>query len=119
MFNQHYMGPMFPLDNAWAGSFLDQVVDVDEKLAIRRESVAVHQVKLMRKGLGNQKCNCEDLHCAACYESPTGVVVNGEKSWEVSGLMLNRNNSQAEARGKTVRQLSRLWRYVDGGHPVD
>ena len=119
MFNQHYMSTMFPLDHAWAGTFLDQVVDADEKLATRRESIAVQQVDVMRKESADQTCNCEDMRCSNSWENPAGAVVNAERLYEANGLMLNFMESQAEARGKTVRQLSRLWRYVDGGNPVD
>ena len=119
MFNQHYMCTIFPLDNALAGSFLDQVVDTDQKLATCRESIAVQQVNLMRKDSGNQTCSCEDRRYGDSNESPTGIIVNGERLCEANRLMLNFIESQGDARGKTVRQLSRLWRYVDGGDPVD
>lgn len=121
MFNQHYFDAMFPLDHASAGTFLDQVVDVDEKLAIRRESKAVQQVSVMRRESTKQSPNDDALDWGDRDRIPVDLIVNGEAPSGSENLLINFIDSQSgsDARGMTVRQLSRLWKYVDGASPVD
>lgn len=121
MFNQHYLDAMFPLDHALAGTFLDQVVDVDEKLALRRESKAVQQVSAMRRESMKQLPNGEVLDWGDLDRIPVDLIVNGEAISGSESLMIDFVDSQtgSDARGKTVRQLSRLWKYVNGGDPAD
>lgn len=121
MFNQHYLDAMFPLDHALVGTFLDQVVDVDEKLALRRESKALQQVSAMRRESMKQLPNGEVLDWGDLDRIPVDLIVNGEAPSGSENLLINFVNSQtgSDARGKTVRQLSRLWKYVNGGNPAD
>ena len=117
LFNQHYMDPMFPLDKTRTSQFLDQVVDVDEKLAARRESKAVEQMNVMR----SESSSPQKIEFGDGETIPVGAIVTGEGATNGSGGMLinfiEPNTASREAKGKTVRQLSRLWRYTDGGSP--
>ncbi len=131
MFNQHYMDTMFPrpidsvpdqedpdpiqiiLDN-----FLDKVVDVDEKTARKREAIAIRNMGLMRQESGIEFGDGQAV--------PVGLLVNNTQqnsnddemgigfvdAGENAVLGLGR-----EARGKTVRELSRLWTYLGGASP--
>ena len=56
MFNQHYLVPLFarahnPGVNGAPepNGFLDKTVDIDERLALRREDTAMHKMGLMRR----------------------------------------------------------------------
>ena len=117
MFNQHYLDPMFPLDKTRANEFLDQVVDVDEKTASSRESVSAQRTGILRQesALGNFEFGDGSV-------VPVGDVLQAGKAAGVgvgSGINFVEPSGfgVAEARGKTVRELSRLWRYVNGGIP--
>lgn len=105
MFNQHYMDPMFPLGKGAKGpGFLDQVVDVDEGTASRREGEAVRSARRGRVASG-----LEPLAFGNGETVPVGLIVGGEREFNY----VERGTSGAvAARGKTVRELSRLWRYV-------
>ena len=118
LLNQHYLDPMFPLERAAAGSFLDQVVDVDEKLAERRESVAARHVAFMRRESAQQSTNGGTIDWGDGSTIPVGIIVNGEEKAGDMAINFVEPRTFHEARGKTVRQLSRLWRYTDGGSPV-
>jgi len=122
LFNQHYLDAMFPLDKTRANEFLDHVVDVDEKTASRRESVSALETGVMR-----QESSLENFEFGDGRVVPVGGaglrsgrggadgagddVGSGINFVEPSGLGV------AQARGKTVRELSRLWRYAGGGSP--
>ena len=114
MFNQHYMDPMFPLDHSHTSLFLDQVVDVDEKLAVRRENSALQHMGLMRRE-SSFKPDDFNVQFGDGQTIPVGVIVNGDHADGEDGI--NFVDPSRHARGKTVRQLSRFWRYVDGGSP--
>ena len=111
---------MFPLDQTRANEFLDHVVDVDEKTASRRESVSALQTGVMRQESSLENFEFGDGRVVsvggAGLRSGKGRadgagVGSGINFVEPSGLGV------AQARGKTVRELSRLWRYVGGGSP--
>ncbi|KAI9881295.1 MAG: hypothetical protein M1830_005581 [Pleopsidium flavum] len=118
MFNQHYLNPMFSLDKTHACDFLDQVVDVDEKTASRRESIATQQTGIMRR-----ESSLENFEFGDGSKMPLGVGVSGQRqsngAVDGSGIHFVEPTSLGvtQARGKTVRQLSRLWRYTGGGSP--
>ena len=115
MFNQHYMDPMFPQDHSQASLFLDQVVDVDEKLAVNRENSALQHMGLMRRESSFKK-NDLNVDLGDGQTIPVGVLVNGHNA--DGDEIINFVDPSKHARGKTVRQLSRFWRYVDGGTPL-
>jgi hypothetical protein len=124
MFNQHYLSTMFPIaGDALFGKegFLDQVVDVDEDTADKREVSASVNVGIRRAEsrldgeqlkleLGDgEDVNLGTLEKRLRREARGKVsIVGGERS---EGEGMN------GGKGVTVRELSRLWRYVGGGDP--
>jgi len=102
--NQHYLDPMFPLHSPQLrgtlplliDTFLDKIVQNDEILTTKREAF----------GLGNP---------SVAQNPPT----NGEESHQV--LIFSRTSSGIvvgkETKGRTVREVSRLWKYQDGRSP--
>lgn len=140
MLIQHYLDVMFPIpssapqvqyehgaEEAAAGrvdeSFLDKVVDVDETTANRRESTAARKLGIMRRDSGFEEFVHEEEEVVNNADDGRGLRVNDESRVRFGGL-----SGQAgsvgwtvgkEARGKTTRQLSRLWMYLDGGDPAD
>ncbi len=116
LFNQHYMDAMFPLggpDTVWqSGSFLDHQVKVDKKLAMKKENVAISKIGIMRRESGLEFGNgqvIDDGAGAVHGHSENTVMTFGRTN---SGQVLSE-----EAQGKTVRELSRLWRYEGGQSP--
>lgn len=112
---------MFPLDKARANEFLDQVVDVDEETASRRESVSARQVGIMR-----QESSLENFEFGDGRVVPVGggAELPGGKGQASDGRVGSGINfvepssiGVLQARGKTVRELSRLWRYTGGEVP--
>ena len=139
MFNQHYLDPIFSQSNSQkhaskrkknvkrkseeiasqdeysieedsGESFLDRIVTTDERLAMRRESTILAEIGVMRResglelGSGQVLKGCEDANGDGC-------------------LTLSRTASDhivaEEAKDKTVKDLSRLWKYLDGKSPMD
>ena len=140
MFNQHYLDPIFSLSNrqknamtgtsnvewkSWkevasddedsieenlGETFLDRIVTTDENLAMRRDSTVVAEMGVMRResglefGNGQVLKNCEDANgdgCLTFLRTASDRVV------------------AEEARDKSVRDLSRLWKYLGGKSPMD
>lgn len=113
--------------------FLDKVVDVDEKTARKREMAATRKMGLMRQesGIefgdgqavpvrrppvntnsssnGNGNGKIPQHHRESSEDDRIDGFVN---AGEAAVLGLGR-----EARGKTVRELSRLWMYIGGASP--
>jgi len=125
MFIQHYLDPMFPLARRDAGDFLDRVVDVDEGTAVGREGMAIRKIGVMRREscLEGEKveAGAERLESG---EGALGLILDEERKGKgLKGLRIEFLEQGLvrceEARGKTVRQLSRLWRYTDGGSPAE
>lgn len=108
MFVLHYLQPMFSdvdsKEDSTQDSFLDQVVDVDEDTVRRREATAL-DVKRRESGL--------------LFGDGERLVDGGESGPAI--MSFSRTSSGRlmveEAKGKTVRQLSRLWRYQGGRSP--
>ena len=126
-FNQHYLFSMFPLDAQAASEFLDQEVSVETDLAHQREAEARRQTTSMRarsttevdastldglKSLWLQRWGIEfgDGHT---IRMPIGRLGPGEVAF------LGGHAEAEAAKGKTVRELSRLWKYTNGGTPDD
>lgn len=99
---------MFPetdlKEPALQDSFLDQVVDVDEETIRRRDATALD---IQRRESGLLFGDGERLADGG-EEGPAVISFSRTSSGR---LMVE------EARGKTVRQLSRLWRYEGGRSP--
>ena len=140
MFNQHYLDPIFsqsnrqkhtmkgksnvewrsekvvashdedPIKEVLGEDFLDRIVTTDEDLAMRRESAVAAELGVMRRDSGLEFGNgqvlkkCEDANgdgCLTFLRTASDRVV------------------AEEARDKTVRDLSRLWKYLGGKSPMD
>ncbi|MCJ1265575.1 hypothetical protein MMC22_005455 [Lobaria immixta] len=136
MFIQHYLDVMFPIPSSTpqspAGhdaeegaafkmnnSFLDKVVDVDEKTAARRESTATRKLGIMRRDSGfEDSVNEEEV---VINGDNGGLGQDGESRAGLGGISGQANHAiravGQEARGKTTRELSRLWMYLHGGVP--
>ena len=140
MFNQHYLNPMFPpskrqtvatkgkknvkwkFEGKVAGHdadriedkpdepFLDRVVTTDEKLAIKRDFTELAEINVMRResglefGNGQVLKDCGDANDDGCL---TFLRTASDR------LVVE------EARDKTVKELSRLWKYLEGKSPMD
>lgn len=130
--NQHYLDRMFTGESS---AFLDQVVDIDEDTAVLREEAAGEQgdrdreAAEIRAGTPREK---EEKVVGQGVETPgretsSSVVgvVRGETPGSHSGGTGERDRAEEcrrslqAQRGKTVRDLSRLWRYTNGGSPKD
>ena len=125
MFNQHYMNAMFTYskpehqrmdERHWlVDPFLDKVVNVDEEVVNGRESVAMEQLSAIKRASGLQFGDGEIL------PNGTNGLVNSSRKGSVPFTTFMRTDSGTllieEARGKTVRELSRLWKYQGGRSP--
>ena len=86
--NQHYLDAMFSMEDS---PFLEQVVDIEESV-VDIDKGAVSEVR--REATGGE-----------------GLQI-GTPGWGEPTLL-----SAKEGMGKTVKGLSRLWRYRNGGSP--
>ncbi len=125
LLNQHYLGPMFPLGGSTSSYFLDQVVQVDDKVAAKRENVARRQTGLMRRTSGDMSgCDIQEfdgngrgLSVGQILQEQTETKGgNSDDEDNLVGFFDSTQRSR-DAKGKTVRELSRLWRYFNGGQP--
>ena len=112
LFIEHYLSVIFPLPNTTGSSvdlkdqshpFLDTVVKPDSELATRRKSAA----------LGNLDGSHNGPRKDSMFDFEKGTVV-------VPDTLQDHDAASIEsAEGKTVRQLSRLWKYLGGASPDD
>ncbi len=122
MFNQHYMDAMFPFPEKsthWLqDTFLDRVIQVDEDLVIKREKTAVSKAGLLESRSGLDFGDGEIVpETRSLYNGTnSGLVSNGDPVLTFARTDSGRLQVE-EARGKTVRELSRLWRYYAGRSP--
>lgn len=123
MFNQHYMDPMFLLIGEEAQSptdgFLDTMVKVEETLAIQREDSAVSCMGLMKRQSGLEFGDGQIIHGQPSPTDDTATDgINGTEDEFMTFARTSSGRLMAEqAQGKTVRELSRLWRYQGGRSP--
>ena len=129
MFNQHYMDPMFPLGGDGVGEedggklegkgFLAEVVDVDEGTAVSREGAArevARRGRLVEEGAETVEevpDGSEAVKFGNGERMPVRLIVGGEGGREEEGAISFVEEGMpgvVGARGKTVRELSRLWR---------
>lgn len=137
LLNQHYLSTMFPLPGEETSSgdgynFLDEAVDVHERLTCRRQYSPRrngHSFGQRSRALPGSPGRSEDSErldniAISQIEQKAGLdalhfVINGD---QISG---GREASRAgdtktngpEAAPRTVRELSRLWRYMGGLDP--
>ena len=140
MLIQHYLDVMFPIPSSAPqvqdehgdeevvaakveDSFLDKVVDVDETTANRRESTAARKLGITRRDSGFEEFVNEEEEVANHADNGRGLRVNDESRVRFGGLSGQASPVAGavvkDARGKTTRQLSRLWMYLDGGDPAE
>lgn len=119
--------------------FLDRIVHLDTATVTQRDSEAKHQLAIMRHDSQTEY----DDYSHQAHEVHVGDVHDIQSQAEHAEMMLKLGKgtrltsadlSGAEGsrisifkryeieeaklyKGKTVRQLSRLWRYLDGGDP--
>ena len=117
LFNQHYMDSMFPLPtkdrSSLVESFLDRIVTLDRKLGIGREVSQTFDI--LRKETTLEFGNGQEMQLGSGIANGTGAagaIMTFART--ESGRLMGE-----EARGKTVRELSRLWRYQGGRSPED
>lgn len=124
--NQHYLSRMFMAESS---EFLDQVVDIDENTAVLRDGATDKQ--------GGMETETTNIMAGTPAVYQGAEALGRETSSSVAGVVRGeapeshaagtgerdhaeeyRRSLQAQ-RGKTVRDLSRLWKYKGGNLPKD
>ncbi|KAI9833185.1 MAG: hypothetical protein M1819_003808 [Sarea resinae] len=116
LLTQHYLDFMFPLDPERRHRFLDQVVEVDTHTVARREEAAAELAAIGT--LTSQK----DLSSSSAAGVEEVEVFARARVGETVGVVADPADPEGaavEGRARTVRQLSRLWRYMDGRRPAE
>ena len=142
MLNQHYLARMFPIDppahREWDAedSFLDSVVEVDSATVSRRDGDAEAQLKVSRQNSlpldasysqTSISDNKDRISSRSEFEGLTLGVGESLRETDLAGaegsrITVARARSAEDveqSRGKSVRDLSRLWRYMGGEIPLD
>jgi hypothetical protein len=125
-------------DDKHAGvPFLDRVVHVDTATITQQNSTAIHQLAIFRHDSEESDPNdhshqADDskvhaLHSADSIKAREEYLKLGDgqalASKDLAGAegsrisVVRRHLEEEKLKGKTVRQLSRLWRYMDGADP--
>jgi hypothetical protein len=125
-------------DKHYGVPFLDRIVNLDTATVTQRNVNAKHQLAVMRHesapmdpsdhshAAGESVVhNVHDSHSTADYDDLHLTLGEGKKltSKDLSGAEGSRisvvkvPHPDDKYKGKTVRQLSRLWRYMDGADP--
>lgn len=128
MLNQHYLGTMFPLpdEKPTPGEgvdkipFLDQRIAVDKDIERRRCAEAEKQRGIMRHE--SMPIGSSEERIASPVRTGSGSLLTEiDKRVNIVGLLADGeaedDDSDSEEDGKTVRELSRLWKYQGGGDP--
>ena len=142
MLNQHYLANMFPIHPPTANGsdsdvpFLDQLVEVDSATVTKRDDNATQQLKIARQHSLPLDASYSQTRISASrlriYSNPGfetvelgegDIITEGDLAGaEGSRITITRGRSAEvvkQSRGKTVRDLSRLWRYMGGECPLD
>lgn len=136
LLNQHYLSNIFPLPGEEAdlgngSSFLDEIVDVHEQLTRRRECSARRNLSSFYRSTSSygsfpevenpelmddvtitqldKKAGLDALHFVVVGNKVSG----GREADKDPGA----KNVSRKTAGRTVRELSRLWRYMGGMDP--
>ena len=102
----------------WKGHFLDQIVTPDERLAMQREFATVaDEMSVIRREseleFGSGQILKDPMRgLAKCKDA------NGDECLAFRRTASDRIVAE-NARGKTVKDLSRFWKYLGGKSPVD
>ncbi|RDW71720.1 hypothetical protein BP5796_07754 [Coleophoma crateriformis] len=120
----HYLNTLFPINPLTTpNKALDEIVSVEVQTAEKREFTA-QGVSMPLKTLSHSPRNS-----LSPLGSPRPLSQSAKeerrRSWNIGGIygtgmdsIGQARNSARENEGKSVRQLSRLWRYVGGARPV-
>ncbi|KAL8766979.1 MAG: hypothetical protein Q9209_006391 [Squamulea sp. 1 TL-2023] len=99
-----------------APSYLDAVVDIDDTIPLKRQNSA----PLKPLAQNNHRNNAEN---AQSHPTPTLAIGNGMGTGhgvaDGFGVIGGDVLMQQAARGKTVKELSRLWMYLGGSSPEE
>lgn len=134
LLSEHYLDLLFPDKMSIAKSILDQVVEVDDQTAEKREFTA-QGVASPQKSLNECHNSGRTIDQIPSNQSKSATISpkslaplfnvqnSRRKSWETAsalgiGGVAKARDGVRESEGKTVRQLSRLWRYAHGGRPI-
>ena len=126
-FNQHYLSAMFPLDAQAASRFREQVVHVETDLPRQKEEELRRTTGKMR-GRSTFKGDASTPHgLRHLWFNRWGIDFGDGKSINMplgrlgpGEITFLGGHAEAEAaKGKTVGELSRLWKYASGGVPDD
>lgn len=102
MLNQHYLDYIFPIPDEKTPNpgqdFLDSIVSTDTTLAMGRETAAVNAAADARKQKGATNAGIDNARPGHMLCKSDGVI-------------------HGEAQNRTVRGLSRLWKYQNGRCP--
>ena len=91
---------------------------MDEKTAAERQSTAFARMGLMRQEESSSKIMFGDgMAVPVGLLQMDGGIGDEERERVCFVESLGRGGGAVGARGKTVRQLSRLWRYLGGRSP--
>lgn len=105
LFNEHYLDAMFHLDpKDGEVPFLDEMVEVDEENCLER-------MQAMAVMSGERKGICSP-------ESSTSILDFATSDMAVTNHLNIRDDINAAVEGgrrRTVRELSKLWKYMNGG----
>lgn len=141
MLNQHYLANMFPIHghaaHGWDPDdvpFLDQVVEVDSATVAKRDVSAAKQLTVLRQdsmpidALSQTRISASRARISAHPEFEDVVLGEGDvlREKDLAGAEGSRitvartdGSDTVLGRGRKVRDLSRLWRYMGGGSPAD
>ena len=118
--------PMFPLDVHAASAYLDQPVFVDTdtpsdcRARVSRQDTQLETTRYLEKSQRSasdvfQKFWFSNWEFQSSERNVSKVFVESPEPGEVDFP----GSDAGQARGKTLRDLSRLWKYANGGVPDD
>lgn len=116
---------MFPIYPTAEVPFLDSVVEVDSATVAKREDEAEEQLKISRQNSLPLDASYSQTSISKMKDriaATTGLRLGDLAGAEGSRITIARARSAEgveKSRGKRVRDLSRLWRYMGGTIPVD
>ena len=131
LFCQHYMQVMFPLRGHGDHSFLHRVVTVDNQIVADRDKEARKEFTHLRKQSQDSPIHSPHSDDAAHNridtslaspdhpETSNGSYVHARAQGYRNGMVefVDSTEEGEGANGRTVAELSRLWRYIGGNVP--
>jgi hypothetical protein len=141
MLNQHYLANMFPVNRPRPNGsdpddvpFLDRIVEVDSATVTKRDVTAAQQLTVLRQNslpldaLSQTSISASRSRISTnpgfeSVELGEGDVLREKDLAGAEGsritVAMTSSSETVQARGKRVRDLSRLWRYMGGACPAD